>query len=70
MVLCDTTGVSAEDSDVEHPLAERWLMRILVTRQPGEDPPTAWDWDVPGADVIVMSAEVVGLVVPETTPEP
>lgn len=46
-------------------MSERWIMRLLVTRDPINDkPPTEWDWSVDGADVVVMSGEVIGLNAP------
>lgn len=39
-------------------------MRVLVDRDPDVDlPPAEWDcWDIEGADAVVLSSEVVGLV--------
>lgn len=46
-------------------MKERWIVRLMVDRDPDVDePPTCWDWQIDGADVVVVSGEVVGLVAP------
>ena len=50
-------------------IPERWIVRLVVTREFGDAPPTEWDWDLPGADVVVLSGEPVGLIAPEMPDE-
>jgi hypothetical protein len=57
--------------DCHHPaqvpdVQERWVVRLMVTRDPRADaPPTGWNWNIDGADVVVLSGEIVGIVAPE-----
>jgi hypothetical protein len=45
---------------------ERWVVRLVVTRDPStDDPPTEWNWDIPDADVVVSSGDLVGFVAPD-----
>lgn len=47
-------------------MKERWIVRLLVDRDPDHDePPTCWDWDIADANVVVMSGEIVGVLAPE-----
>ena len=50
---------------------ERWLVRVLVTRLPGELTPPEWDWptmmragdpDAFDGDVAVLHAQMVGVI--------
>lgn len=45
-------------------MKERWIVRVLVDRDPDVDlPPAEWGcWDVEDTNAVVLSAEVVGLV--------
>lgn len=46
-------------------MRERWLVRLLVDYDPEiDDLPSEWKWDIPDADVVVLSSECVGHVAP------
>lgn len=54
--------------------AQRWLVRLLVTRDPNiEGPPDQWDWNalLDGGDCVVILAQQVGIdaIPPEVLPE-
>ena len=50
-------------------MRERWIVRLLVDRDPDADEaPNLWDWTVEDADVAVLSSEIVGIVAPADQP--
>lgn len=48
-------------------MKERWIVRVLVDRDPDEPVPAEWGcWDVEDTNAVVLSSECVGLVTEPT----